>query len=77
MALANNLERVFFHNADAFVVFTGFDPRANDSGNKIGRRCLSKHGPAELRRLRPRLEHCRSSGNHRTQNRPCSLVSHH
>lgn len=51
MALANNLERVLFHNADAFVVFTGFDPRANDSGNKIGRRHLSKHGPAELRRL--------------------------
>lgn len=51
MALANTLERVPFHNADAFVAFTGFDPRANDSGHKIGRRRLSKRGPGELRRL--------------------------
>ncbi|WP_370869689.1 transposase [Nitrosomonas sp.] len=45
MALTNTLERVPFRNADAFVAFTGFDPRANDSGNKIGRRRLSKRGP--------------------------------
>lgn len=51
MALTNTLERVPFRNADAFVAFTGFDPGANDSGNKIGRRRLSKSGPAELRRL--------------------------
>lgn len=51
MALTNTLERVAFRNADAFVAFTGFDPRANDSGHKIGRRRLSKRGPAELRRL--------------------------
>lgn len=51
MALTNTLERVPFHNADAFVAFTGFDPRANDSGHKAGRRRLSKRGPAELRRL--------------------------
>lgn len=51
MALTNTLERVPFRNADAFVAFTGFDPRANDSGNKIGRRRLSKRGPAELHRL--------------------------
>ena len=51
MALTNTLERVSFRNADAFVAFTGFDPRANDSGHKIGRRRLSKRGPAELRRL--------------------------
>ena len=51
MALTNTLERVPFHNADAFVAFTGFDPRANDSGHKTGRRRLSKRGPAELRRL--------------------------
>jgi len=51
MALTNTLERVPFRNADAFVAFTGFDPRANNSGNKIGRRRLSKRGPAELRRL--------------------------
>ena len=51
MALANTLGRVPFRNADAFVAFTGFDPRANDSGNKVGRRRLSKRGPGELRRL--------------------------
>jgi transposase len=51
MALANTLERVPFRNADAFVAFVGYDPRANDSGGKIGRRRLSKRGPAELRRL--------------------------
>lgn len=51
MALTNTLERVPFHNADAFVAFTGFDPRANDSGHKAGRRRLSKRGPGELRRL--------------------------
>ena len=51
MALTNTLERVPFRNADAFVAFTGFDPRANDSGHKTGRRRLSKRGPGELRRL--------------------------
>ena len=51
MALTNTLERVPFRNADAFVAFIGYDPRANDSGNKVGRRRLSKRGPAELRRL--------------------------
>jgi transposase len=51
IALTNTLERVPFRNADAFVAFTGFDPRANDSGHKVGRRRLSKRGPAELRRL--------------------------
>lgn len=76
MALANTLERVPFHNADAFVAFTGFDPRANDSGHKTGRRRLSKRGPGELRRLlfnaamsaaktkvwRPIYEHYRAQG---------------
>lgn len=51
MALTNTLERIPFRNADAFVAFTGFDPRANDSGHKTGRRRLSKRGPGELRRL--------------------------
>ncbi|MDR4485568.1 MAG: transposase [Nitrospirales bacterium] len=51
MALTNTLERVSFGKADAFVAFTGLDPRANDSGRKAGRRRLSKRGPAELRRL--------------------------
>ncbi len=51
MSLTNTLERVPFRKADAFVAFTGLDPRANDSGHKAGRRRLSKRGPAELRRL--------------------------
>ena len=50
-ALANTLERVPFRNADALVAFIGYDPRANDSGHKAGRRRLSKRGPSELRRL--------------------------
>ena len=49
--LAALFERIRFPNARAFVAFTGYDPRPNDSGNKIGRRRLSKRGPAELRRL--------------------------
>jgi transposase len=51
ITLTNTLERVPFRKADAFVAFTGLDPRANDSGHKAGRRRLSKRGPAELRRL--------------------------
>ena len=51
LSLTNTLERVPFRKADAFVAFTGLDPRANDSGRKAGRRRLSKRGPAELRRL--------------------------
>jgi len=51
ISLTNTLERVPFRKADAFVAFIGFDPRANDSGHKAGRRRLSKRGPAELRRL--------------------------
>lgn len=51
LSLTNTLERVPFRNADAFVAFTGLDPRARDSGQKVGRRRLSKRGPAELRRL--------------------------
>lgn len=50
-ALTNTLERVPFRNADALVAFIGYDPRANDSGHKTGRRRLSKRGPGELRRL--------------------------
>lgn len=50
-ALTNTLERVPFRNADALVAFIGYDPRANDSGHKAGRRRLSKRGSGELRRL--------------------------
>jgi transposase len=50
-SLANTFNRIPFRNADAFVAYTGYDPRPFDSGKKIGRRRLSKRGPGELRRL--------------------------
>lgn len=50
-SLANVFARIPFRNADAVVAYTGYDPRPFDSGKKIGRRRLSKRGPAELRRL--------------------------
>jgi transposase len=49
--LANLLDRVKFRNSDALVAFTGMDPRPCDSGQKRGKRRLSKRGPAEGRRL--------------------------
>lgn len=51
VALTNTFQRVPLSNGDAAVAFVGFDPRAKDSGQLIGRRRLSKRGPAELRRL--------------------------
>ncbi len=50
-ALGQALQRISFGSADAFVAYTGLDPRPMDSGQKAGRRRLSKRGPAELRRL--------------------------
>ena len=75
-ALVNTLERVPVKNADAFVAFTGLDPRPDDSGQHRGKRRLSKRGSAELRRLlylaalsavktkpwRPLYEHYRAKG---------------
>ena len=75
-ALVNILERVPLKSADAFVAFTGLDPRPDDSGQHRGKRRLSKRGPAELRRLlylaamsaiktktwRPLYEHYRAKG---------------
>ncbi len=75
-ALVNTLERTPLNSADAFVAFTGLDPRADDSGQHRGRRRLSKRGPAELRRLlyvaamsakktktwKPLFEHYRAKG---------------
>jgi transposase len=74
--LTHALERTPFGHADAFVAFTGLDPRPADSGQHRGRRRLSKRGPAELRRLlflaamaaaktrawRPLYEHYRNRG---------------
>lgn len=49
--LANLMDRVKFRNSDALVAFAGMDPRPCDSGQKRGKRRLSKRGPAEGRRL--------------------------
>lgn len=51
ISLANMLQRIPFRSADAFVAFLGYDTRPEDSGQKRGRRRLSKRGPAEPRRL--------------------------
>ena len=75
-ALVNTLERAPLKSADAFVAFTGLDPRPDDSGQHRGKRRLSKRGPAELRRLlyvaamsakkskawKPLFEHYRAKG---------------
>ena len=50
-ALVAALQRLPFATADAFVAYTGLDPRPCDSGKKVGRRRLSKRGPSELRCL--------------------------
>ena len=49
--LAVLFSRVPLSKSDAAVAFVGLDPRACDSGQKRGRRRLSKRGPGELRRL--------------------------
>lgn len=49
--MAAALTRHPFKQADAFIAFIGLDPRVRDSGQRRGRRYLSKRGPAELRRL--------------------------
>jgi transposase len=48
--LISLLSRIPFANVDAFVAYSGLDPRANDSGQRRGTRRLSKKGPPELRR---------------------------
>jgi transposase len=79
-SLVNTLERLPFKSGDAFVAFTGLDPRPDESGHHIGRRRLSKRGPGELRRLlylaamaaaktkawKPLYEHYRAKGLSRT-----------
>jgi len=50
-SMLNTLERLPLSSADAFVAYTGLDPRPDDSGQHRGRRRLSKRGPSELRRL--------------------------
>ena len=67
-------------SADAVIAFLGFDPRPMDSGQKVGKRRLSKRGPPEWRRLlfnaamsasrtkawKPHYEHERAKGLSRT-----------
>ena len=50
-ALLYLLLRFAFLNADSFVAYIGYDLCAHDSGQRVGRRHLSKEGPSELRRL--------------------------
>jgi transposase len=50
-ALLHLFTRLGFKDSDAPIAYSGLDPRPADSGQKIGRRRLSKRGPAELRRL--------------------------
>jgi transposase len=49
--LAHTLTRLPYANSDAVIAQTGFDPRPEDSGQKHGRRRLSKRGPSEQRRV--------------------------
>ena len=72
--------RLAERSADAVIAFLGFDPRPMDSGQKVGKRRLSKRGPPEWRRLlfnaamsasrtkawKPHYEHERAKGLSRT-----------
>jgi transposase len=51
VAIAHALQRLPFRRVDAFVAHTGLDPRPQESGDRRGRRRLSKRGPAALRAL--------------------------
>lgn len=50
-ALVMAFHRGDFQHSDAFIAFLGLDVRVRDSGTKRGRRCLTKQGDPELRRL--------------------------
>lgn len=67
VALAHALLRLPFTRVDAFIAHTGLDPRPCDSGEKHGRRRLSKRGPAALRTI---LHMCAMSGSRTTTWRP-------
>jgi transposase len=51
VTVAQALSHLPFTSADAFIAYTGLDPRPQDSGSHRGRRRLSKRGPAEMRRV--------------------------
>jgi transposase len=48
--LAALFSRLPFANVESVVAYSGLDPRPNDSGEKSGRRRISKRGSPELRR---------------------------
>jgi transposase len=45
------LSRIGFTHVGALIAYSGLDPRPNDSGNKRGRRALTKRGPPSLRKM--------------------------
>jgi transposase len=51
MQLVVALTRLRFARVESFVAYTGLDPRPEDSGQRCGRRRLSKCGPRLLRCL--------------------------
>lgn len=51
MVVAHALGHFAFRTADAFIAYTGLDPRPDDSGARQGRRRLSKRGPGALRQV--------------------------
>jgi transposase len=50
-SMAHAITRHPFKHSDAFIAYIGYDPRPRESGQKKGRRYLTKRGPAEMRRL--------------------------
>jgi transposase len=56
-------QRGDFRNADAFIAFLGMDLRVSQSGQKDGRRSLTKRGDPEARRLlhNAAMSACRTS----------------
>jgi transposase len=65
--LGHRFTRLPYATSDAVVAAAGLDPRPDDSGQKEGRRRLSKRGPAEERRL---LFNCARSAAQRKPWRP-------
>jgi transposase len=50
-ALVMAFTRGEFKSSDSYIAFLGMDLRVSDSGQKNGRRCLTKRGCSEIRRL--------------------------
>ena len=65
--LGHHFTRLPYATSDAVVAAAGLDPRPEDSGQKQGRRRLSKRGPGEERRL---LFNCARSAAQRMPWRP-------